>query len=124
MQLLFESSEENLERCKGLSLIEGKCKKFNHYIDPHIRVPHIGWNSVKKFKPSKLLKNIEKNSDFYFIHSYYVQPKNSEFVVGVCNHGVEFPAVIESKNILGLQFHPEKCSIKGLDVLKQFSLLS
>lgn len=124
MQLLFECSEESENESYGLSLIKGKCVKFKHYNKSNIRVPHIGWNSVNKARPSKLLKNVQRNSDFYFVHSYYVKPKNPEFTVGVCRHGIEFAAVIESDNILGLQFHPEKCSKNGLDILRQFSLLS
>ena len=124
MQLLFECSEENENESYGLSLVKGKCVKFKYYNKPNIRVPHIGWNSVNKARSSKLLKNVQRNSDFYFVHSYYVKPKNPEFTVGVCQHGIKFAAVIESDNILGLQFHPEKCSKNGLDILRQFSLLS
>ena len=124
MQLLFECSEENENESCGLSLVKGKCVKFKYYNKPIIRVPHTGWNSVNKIRSSKLLKNVQKNSDFYFVHSYYVKPKNPEFTVGVCQHGIKFAAVIESDNILGLQFHPEKCSKNGLDILRQFSLLS
>tara|TARA_B110000438_G_C15806446_1_gene647610 strand:+ start:1002 stop:1631 length:630 start_codon:yes stop_codon:yes gene_type:complete len=125
MQLLFEESKESLNNTPGLSLAKGKCEKLKIINNYEIRVPHIGWNSLKiKKKDVKLLKNIKDNSDFYFVHSYYVVPENSDNITAVCNHGVEFAAVYESNNIFGVQFHPEKCLKNGLNILKQFSQFS
>jgi len=125
MQLLFEESKESLNNSPGLSLAKGKCEKLKIINNSEIRVPHIGWNSLKiKKKDVKLLKNIKDNSDFYFVHSYYVVPENSDNITAVCNHGVEFAAVYESNNIFGVQFHPEKCLKNGLNILKQFSQFS
>ena len=124
MQLLFENSQESQSNITGLCLAKGVCKKLKSSDDPKIRIPHIGWNSLIIKKKSNLLKNIKNYSDFYFVHSYYVVPKNSSNVVAVCNHGDEFAAVFENNNIMGVQFHPEKCLDNGLDILKQFSLLS
>ena len=125
MQLLFEESKESLNNSSGLSLVKGKCEKLENIKNSKIRVPHIGWNSLKILKKeAKLLKNVKDNSDFYFVHSYYVVPKNSNNIAAVCNHGVEFTAVYESDNIFGVQFHPEKCLINGLNILKQFSQFS
>ena len=122
MQLLFEKSKESLDNTSGLSLAKGNCEKLKSNNNSKIRIPHIGWNSLKR--ETKLLKNIKDNSDFYFVHSYYVVPENSDNIVAVCNHGVEFAAVFESNNIFGVQFHPEKCLVNGLNILKQFSSLS
>ena len=99
MQLLFEKSEESQSNVSGLSLVKGKCQKLKGNNELKIRVPHIGWNSLKITKPGKLLKKIPNNSDFYFVHSYYVSNENSTSVA-VCKHGIEFTAVFESKNIL------------------------
>jgi len=125
MQLLFEESKESLNNYSGLSLAKGKCEKLKIIKDSKIRVPHMGWNSLKiKKKDVKLLANIEDNSDFYFVHSYYVVPESSNNIAATCNHGVEFTAVYESNNIFGVQFHPEKCLKNGLNILKQFSQFS
>ena len=124
MQLLFEKSDEGKLGLAGLSLVEGECKKLENYKNLMIQVPHMGWNSLKIKKTSKLLKNVKEEANFYFVHSYYVLPSNSEYTVAVCKHGIEFTAAFENKNIMGVQFHPEKCSTNGLNILKQFSLLS
>tara|TARA_Y100000590_G_scaffold469642_1_gene658839 strand:- start:4323 stop:4949 length:627 start_codon:yes stop_codon:yes gene_type:complete len=124
MQLLFEKSQESTKNINGLSLIRGACKKLKSNNNPQIRIPHIGWNSLKVMKETVLLKNIKNNADFYFVHSYYVSPEDYKNVVAVCNYGIEFPAVVESNNIFGVQFHPEKCLKNGLNILKQFSLIN
>jgi len=124
MQLLFQESEESENKISGLSLVEGKCKKFTSHRDLSIRIPHMGWNPLKITKKSKLLKNIENNSDFYFVHSYYAVPNNIDSIIGFCKHGIEFTAAFELDNIMGVQFHPEKCFKNGLKILKQFSALS
>jgi len=124
MQLLFEKSKESSTNSSGLSLIKGKCEKLKSDNNSKIRIPHIGWNSLKIKKNTQLLKDVTDNADFYFVHSYYVIPEDSKSIVAVCTHGIEFAAVVESNNILGVQFHPEKCLDNGLNILKQFSLLS
>ena len=83
----------------------------------------MGWNSLKIVKKNKILKNVQNNSDFYFVHSYYVNSQNPASVA-ISKHGNEFTAAFEFKNIMGTQFHPEKSFSNGLDILKQFSLLS
>jgi glutamine amidotransferase len=123
MQLLFEKSEESESNLSGLSLAMGECKKLKSNISSKVRVPHMGWNSIKITKQSKLLKNIPNNSEFYFAHSYYIDKKNPASVA-VCEHGVEFTGVFEFENIMGTQFHPEKSFSRGLGILKQFSSLS
>ena len=115
MQLLFEGSEEDSSE-KGLGIIKGSVKKFK---DIELKVPEIGWNSVKKPKESKILKGLADGSYFYFVHSYHVVPEE-EVVAGVTEYGYEFVSVIEKGNIMATQFHPEKSHDEGLKILKNF----
>ena len=121
MQLLFECSEENENESYGLSLVKGKCVKFKYYNKLNIRVPHIGWNSVNKARSSKLLKNVQRNSDFYFVHSYFVAVDKSENSILKTTYGIEFDSAIQRENIFGVQFHPEKSHKFGMRLLKNFA---
>tara|TARA_B100001057_G_scaffold492475_1_gene584942 strand:+ start:1702 stop:2313 length:612 start_codon:yes stop_codon:yes gene_type:complete len=109
MQILLESSEEGNE--KGLCLIPGKVKKFEKNIT---KVPHMGWNIINECKQSFSLLNKKK---FYFAHSYFAECKK-EYVQATCVHDHEFPAIIKSENIIGIQFHPEKSHQNGIFLLK------
>ena len=104
--------------------VHSLCQLLALYKNLKIQVPHMGWNSLKIKKTSKLLKNVKEDENCYFVHSYYVLPSNSEYTVAVCKHGIESTAAFESENIMGVQFHPEKCSNNGFSILKQFSLMS
>tara|TARA_Y100000816_G_scaffold291347_1_gene282444 strand:+ start:4503 stop:5117 length:615 start_codon:yes stop_codon:yes gene_type:complete len=109
MQILLENSEEGNE--KGLCLIPGKVKKFEKNI---IKVPHMGWNILNECKESfSSLKNMK----FYFAHSYFVECKE-EYIQATCVHDHEFPAIIRSEKIIGIQFHPEKSHQNGILLLK------
>ncbi|MCM8817966.1 MAG: imidazole glycerol phosphate synthase subunit HisH [Candidatus Omnitrophica bacterium] len=114
LQLLFEWSEEG-ER-EGFGILKGKVVKFK---DKNIKIPHMGWNKVKILKESFLFKDIRDNSYFYFAHSYYVNTQK-ELIIGKTNYGIDFPSVIVKKNIVGVQFHPEKSGELGLLFLKNF----
>ncbi len=117
MQLLADSGEEH-GHTEGLGLIGGTVKRMN---ESHgIRVPHVGWNSVKVAKESMLLRSVEVGSDFYFTHSFVFSPADDADIVGVTAHGEEFCAAVERENIMGVQFHPEKSSIVGQTVLRNF----
>ena len=118
MQMLGEKSEENSE-VEGLCLIKGLVKKF-HVNEKKIRIPHIGWNDIKIKKGSRLFKDVAI-PEFYFVHSYFLQPKNKTVVTGTCNYGQNFCCAVEKENILGVQFHPEKSQRAGLTVLKNFA---
>ncbi|OQB39774.1 MAG: Imidazole glycerol phosphate synthase subunit HisH 1 [candidate division CPR1 bacterium ADurb.Bin160] len=117
MQLLFEKSEEDKEE-KGLGIIEGEVLRFSNEIK--LKIPEMGWNSVKKTKESKILKNIDDNSYFYFVHSYYVKPKDKEVTAGNTYYGLDFTSVVEKDNIMAAQFHPEKSHEIGLKILENF----
>ena len=80
----------------------------------------MGWNSLNIKNKDKILEYVENDASFYFIHSYYVEPEDSKIVSATCKHGIEFPSVVEDKNIIGIQFHPEKCQINGLKILEKF----
>lgn len=117
LQLLFEKSEEDLS-VEGLGIIKGKVLRFDNKMG--LKVPEMGWNSVKKNKESKILAEIDDNSFFYFVHSYYVVPQEKDVTVGVTNYGIEFTAVVEKGNVMAAQFHPEKSHDSGLKILKTF----
>ena len=116
LQVLFESSEES-PNIKGLSIFKGKCKKFK---SENLKIPQIGWNSVNIIKKNKLLKNIENDSYLYFVHSYYVEPKNKGIVLTKTDYGIDFVSAIEKGNIFGVQFHPERSGNIGINILENF----
>lgn len=117
MQVLFESSVEEVN-AEGLGIIKGKVYK----LPSGVKIPHIGWNELKIVKEHPFLEKIPQNSYFYFDHSYYCQPLDSSEIIGVTNYGIDFPSVVGRKNLLGVQFHPEKSSDAGLKILKNFAL--
>lgn len=108
MQILLETGYEN-KKTKGLSLIKGEVKKFKKISS------NIGWNKI--LYTEEKLKN--SNDYFYFVHSYYCST-NKNFIKAQSDHnGIKFPAIINNKNITGIQFHPEKSGMKGINILKK-----
>ncbi len=113
MQLLFSESTE-FKRTKGLNLIEGRVKKIPHLENT---IPHIGWSKIKTIKKNNFIKN--DNDFFYFVHSYYCDPKNKNQILTETQlKKLKFCSSIISNNIIGFQFHPEKSSIAGINLLK------
>ncbi len=108
MQILFDSSEEGQN--KGLSLIPGKVKKFK---DIKFKIPHMGWNNLKSSKQEFIFSN----KKFYFAHSYYVEC-DEKFVQAYCEYDLKFPAIVKMKNIWGIQFHPEKSHLNGVELFQ------
>lgn len=121
MQLLFHSSQEG--EGKGLGIMEGEVKRF-----VGVRTPHIGWNRVRFEKDCPLFKGIPDGSHFYFVHSYHVSTGDDmvagSTLYGEEDTGVRFPSVVWDGNVFGVQFHPEKSSVHGLRLLKNFRELS
>lgn len=117
MQLLCDKSYEFGE-WKGLGFIHGEVKKFD--IDDKLKVPHVGWNNVNLVHGHPVLQGIENDSNFYFVHSYYVECKDNSDSIGVCDYGGPFTAIIARHNIFATQFHPEKSQKNGLKLLKNF----
>jgi glutamine amidotransferase len=114
MQLLFEKSYEGGEY-QGLGLISGEVVR----LPKSVKVPHMGWNDITLVKDSPLLKDLNPRDYFYFVHSYYCRT-DEDVVLATTDYGVEIPAIVEKKNLVGTQFHPEKSGKKGLIFLKNF----
>jgi len=117
LQLLFDHSEEN-NGTDGLSIIPGEVIKFKNI---ELKIPHIGWNKVKHIKKHPLWHNIDNNSRFYSVHSYYVKEKNSSCVAGTTYYGENFTSAIAQDKLFAVQFHPEKSQSDGLQLLKNFT---
>jgi glutamine amidotransferase len=116
MQLFFEESEEN-GRHKGLGLLKGKVKAFDH---PGIKIPQIGWNQLEFSKNSHLMKEIQRGSYVYFNHGYYCQPEDKSDIITTTDYGIQFASSVQHKNIFGVQFHPEKSQKIGLKIIQNF----
>ena len=118
MQLMFEKSREGA-KCPGIGLLKGEVKRF----DSRLRVPHVGWNTVRTVRSSSLFQEILDGSHFYFVHSYYAQPCDRKIILGTTQYGIEFASAIQKDNIFLTQFHPEKSHEKGLRLLSNFCSL-
>lgn len=119
MQLLLDSSEEG--QAPGLGLIPGRSLRIPE--DGGIRVPHMGWNLVDPTREDPLVADLPPESRFYFVHSYRVVPDDDADVLGVTQYGVPFASMVQSQNVWGAQFHPEKSHDFGKRILKNFSEL-
>ena len=115
LQLLFEESDE-FGNCKGLGVVKGKVKRFP---TSEMKVPHMGWNSIKKVKDTPLLADLADDSYLYFVHSYYVLPEE-DVTATTTDYGMKFTSSIVKDNIFACQFHPEKSQADGLKILKAF----
>ena len=117
LQLLFESSEES-PGVAGLGILQGKIVRIPE--KDGLKVPHIGWNSLKYPNKGRLYKGIEEDSYVYFVHSYYLQAQDPSIVVAKTEYGVDIQASVEKDNVFACQFHPEKSSSVGMTILKNF----
>ena len=118
LQLLFDESEES-PGVKGLGILKGKIKRIPG--QEGLKVPHIGWNSLNLEHNGRLFQNIPENSYVYFVHSYYLEAQDPEIVKASTEYGVHIHASVEKNNLFACQFHPEKSSIAGLQILKNFA---
>lgn len=117
LQLMFESSEES-PGVEGLGLLPGKILRIPEA--PGLKVPHMGWNSLKIRPDSRLFQGIPEGSYVYFVHSYYLKAGSEDIVAATTEYGTHIHAAVEKGNIFACQFHPEKSSQTGLKILENF----
>jgi glutamine amidotransferase len=120
LQLLFDVSYEDGQH-EGLGVIAGEVMRFD--VPPEFKVPHMGWNQVQFRRQAPLFAGIEDGAHFYFVHSYYVAPKDASIVAGEASYPDPFCAAIWRDNLFATQFHPEKSQAAGLQLLKNFAEL-
>ena len=121
LQLLFESSEES-EGVEGLGILKGKVVRLPE--ESELKIPHIGWNSLKYPNSGRLFTGIAEDSYVYFVHSYYLQAKDPSIVTATTEYGTLIHASVEQGNVFACQFHPEKSSEVGMQILKNFLTIS
>ena len=121
LQLLFNESEEG--SLKGFGILPGKVKKFNFKppLSSRLKVPQMGWNSIKIKKPAPYYEGVENGSMMYFVHSYYAVPEDTSVIATTTEYGVDFCSSIAKDNMFGVQFHIEKSGDLGLKVLDNFA---
>jgi glutamine amidotransferase len=115
LQVLFSESEE-FGTCKGLDIFRGKVVKFQE----GLKVPHMGWNNVNIINRPPILSEIEDNTFFYFVHSFYVVPEDKDIIATTTDYGTTFTSMVWKDNVFATQFHPEKSQEAGLKVLAGF----
>jgi len=120
-QIILEHSEENGSACIGL--IAGSTRRFPEKLSfggQALKIPHMGWNSVALKFAHPVFKDIAKEAEFYFVHSYYPAPADEAVVLGRTDYGIKFCSVLAKDNLVAMQFHPEKSGHPGLQILKNF----
>jgi len=121
-QMLFERSEEG--DTPGLGLFSGDVVRFRRDmqgLNGQLKVPHTGWNRVRQSKQHALWDGIDDQSWFYFVHSYYVAPREKELITGETTYGGVFTCAVARDNIFATQFHPEKSAAAGLRIYENFT---
>ena len=119
MQLLFDKSYEYGEY-EGLGLINGNIVSMKDNLkNKKLKVPHMGWNSLKFLKDDTILKYINEGEYVYYVHSYYAENCNDS-VIACSDYDIKIPGIVKNNNIYGIQFHPEKSGKTGLNILKAF----
>jgi glutamine amidotransferase len=115
-QIILEHSEENDAACLGL--LPGRTWALPR-VEP-LKIPHMGWNRVRFVQTHPVFQGLPEGAEYYFVHSYYPAPAEAAMVLGVTDHGFEFPSAIGRRNLVATQFHPEKSGRFGLQILKNF----
>ena len=118
LQMLFETSEEG--NASGFGLLPGTVKRFQLNKNERIKIPHMGWNKVLLSNPHPMWNKIDSDSRFYFVHSFYAEVKDKSLVMATSSHGEKFTCAIAKDNLFAVQFHPEKSSELGLQLLNNF----
>lgn len=120
-QLLFTTSHEDGEHA-GLDLFAGDVVRFPNV--PGLKVPHMGWNQLRKRLPVPLLENVPDQAAVYFVHSYFVVPRDPGLTAAETDYPTPFTSMIWRDNVYAVQFHPEKSQSVGLEMLRQFAALN
>ncbi len=120
LQLLFETGYENGRR-EGLGVLAGDVVRFE--LPPEYKVPHMGWNELEIVRPAPILSGLASGTHVYFVHSYYVVPREAEVIAAKTQYGAPFTSVIWRDNLFATQFHPEKSQADGLKMLRNFAEL-
>ncbi|HDZ62604.1 MAG TPA: imidazole glycerol phosphate synthase subunit HisH [Nitrospirae bacterium] len=120
MQMMARHSEEG--ELMGLGWIDAEVKKFDESIfTQKTHLPHMGWNDIKVVRENGLFQELEHGARFYFLHSYYISCQKSDDVIAVAEYGGEFACTVNSGNVYGVQFHPEKSHQWGIQLLENFA---
>lgn len=120
-QIILDYSEENDTKCIGL--VPGSTKRFPDKLTSDgqlLKIPQMGWNSVKLRRSHPVFENVSPEAEFYFVHSYYPAPSDEAAVLGTTDYGIIFSSVLAKDNLVAMQFHPEKSGRPGLQILKNF----
>jgi len=122
MQILADSSDEGTTG--GLGWIPGRVRSFTSLPDAaRLPLPHMGWNDVRVTGSHRLFRGLESEARFYFLHSYFYQCAHPGHVIATASYGTDFCCAVQSGNVYGVQFHPEKSHHFGTDLLKNFAEL-
>jgi glutamine amidotransferase len=123
IQIILSYSEENQTPCLGL--MDGNVRGFSTEFQKNgvsgLKIPHMGWNQIRRQASHPVLAGLRDTDEFYFVHSFFPFPSDKALVLAATEYGIEFPSVIGTKNIIAMQFHPEKSGEPGLEILKNFS---
>jgi glutamine amidotransferase len=120
LQLMTKGSEEG--KLAGLGWFDAETLRFGFSSDqPHLKIPHMGWNTIEIRRPHRLISNLEIDSRFYFVHSFYVRCHDADSVLAETDYGGYFHSIVGKDNIVGAQFHPEKSHKYGMRLLKNFA---
>lgn len=123
-QIIFDYSEEGNTKCLGL--IPGKIVHFDNLLSEeqksqNLKIPHMGWNNVSMVNGGcRLFNTLNGEKDFYFVHSYVIQPAEQNVIRGTADYGIKVPSCVQKGNIIAFQFHPEKSGKHGLELLRNF----
>ncbi len=121
LQLLFDTSYED-GRHEGLGILAGEVVRFD--VPPPLKVPHMGWNELVVRRPAPIFAGLREAVHMYFVHSYYVMPRDKSVIAAEANYPTPFSAIIWRDNLFATQFHPEKSQSEGLRILKNFAELA
>ena len=120
MQLFTQRSEEG--ELPGLGWLEAETVRFKFdQVHVHLKIPHMGWNTLQVCQPHPIFADMEADMRFYFVHSYHVVCADARTVLAQTHHGYDFASAVAKENIVGVQFHPEKSHKFGMKLLRNFA---